>query len=215
MRGDEAREKCPDIKLVRVPNIREKADISKYREAGKRVAEVLQTFTPLLERASVDEAYLDITEQVNKRIAAIHSNLTLDELKNTHVVGCSVFDFLMGIYSSGDSEEHNLRLAMGGAITEEIRAAVLEKTGYKCSAGVAHNKIIAKLGAGLHKPNQQTILPQDGIASLFETLPLRKIRSLGGKFGEKLSQDLNIQFMGELSKFTEKELAKRYDDKTV
>lgn len=35
MRGDEAKQHCPDIELVRVPNIREKADLSKYRDAGK------------------------------------------------------------------------------------------------------------------------------------------------------------------------------------
>lgn len=68
MRGDEAKEACPDIELVKVPNIREKADLSKYRDAGKEVAEVLQTYTPLLERASVDEAYLDITENVQSRL---------------------------------------------------------------------------------------------------------------------------------------------------
>lgn len=68
MRGDQAKEACPDIELVKVPNIREKADLSKYREAGKEVAEVLQSFTTLLERASVDEAYLDITEKVQQRL---------------------------------------------------------------------------------------------------------------------------------------------------
>lgn len=68
MRGDEAKEQCPDIALVKVPNIREKADLSKYRDAGKEVAAVLKTFTPLLERASVDEAYLDITEKVQSRL---------------------------------------------------------------------------------------------------------------------------------------------------
>lgn len=68
MRGDEAKEQCPDIELVKVPNIREKADLSKYRNAGKQVATVLQTFTPLLTRASVDEAYLDLTEQVQNRL---------------------------------------------------------------------------------------------------------------------------------------------------
>lgn len=68
MRGDEAKEQCPEIALVKVPNIREKADLSKYRDAGKEVAAVLQTFTGLLERASVDEAYLDITEKVQSRL---------------------------------------------------------------------------------------------------------------------------------------------------
>lgn len=68
MRGDEAKKQCPDIQLVKVPNVREKADLTKYREAGKEVATVLQRFTHLLERASVDEAYLDITDAVNKRL---------------------------------------------------------------------------------------------------------------------------------------------------
>lgn len=68
MRGEEAKQQCPDIELARVPNVRGKADLSKYREAGKEVAAVLQTFTPLLERASVDEAYLDITQNVQDRL---------------------------------------------------------------------------------------------------------------------------------------------------
>lgn len=68
MRGEEAKQQCPDIELARVPNVRGKADLTKYREAGKEVAAVLQTFTPLLERASVDEAYLDITQNVQNRL---------------------------------------------------------------------------------------------------------------------------------------------------
>lgn len=35
MRGDEAKQHCSDIELVKVPNIRQKADLSKYRDAGK------------------------------------------------------------------------------------------------------------------------------------------------------------------------------------
>lgn len=73
MRGDEAKELCHDIILCKVPNIREKADTSKYRDAGKEVANVLQRFTQLLERASVDEAYLDITETVNQRIEQLQT----------------------------------------------------------------------------------------------------------------------------------------------
>lgn len=73
MRGDEARDLCPEIVLCQVPNIREKADTSKYRDAGKEVANVLQRFTQLLERASVDEAYLDITDTVNLRIKQMES----------------------------------------------------------------------------------------------------------------------------------------------
>ena len=68
MRGDEAKELCPEIVLARVPCVRGKADLSKYRSAGADVAAVLQTFTDLVERASIDEAYLDITDVVVKRL---------------------------------------------------------------------------------------------------------------------------------------------------
>lgn len=87
--------------------------------------------------------------------------------------------------------------------------------GYRCSAGIAHNKILAKLACGLHKPNKQTILPQDGVAQLYQNLPLRKIKSLGGKFGNSLSDELNIQNMGELERFSEQELMRKYDEKTA
>lgn len=33
------------------------------------------------------------------------------------------------------------------------------ETGLRCSAGIACNKLLAKLCSGLHKPNDQTILP--------------------------------------------------------
>lgn len=86
-------------------------------------------------------------------------------------------------------------------------------SGYKCSAGIAHNKVLAKLVCGLHKPNKQTLLPQNAISELYKDLPIRKIKSLGGKFGSTLSEELQISFMGELVKFTEKELAKKFDEK--
>lgn len=37
MRGDEAKEVCPDIQLIQVPVARGKADLKLYREAGSEV----------------------------------------------------------------------------------------------------------------------------------------------------------------------------------
>ena len=45
MRGDQAREKCPEIELVMVPVVSEKANLSKYRKAGREVIEV-KSVTP-------------------------------------------------------------------------------------------------------------------------------------------------------------------------
>ena len=37
--------------------------------------------------------------------------------------------------------ESNLNLALGAILADEMRAAVLEQTGFTCSAGIAHNKV--------------------------------------------------------------------------
>lgn len=191
-----------------------KHKICRYRDAGKRVADVLATFTSLLERASVDEAYLDITEQVQTRINTSLQDLKITNMQNTFVVGSETPIFLEKVLTNQDFHENNLRLAVGGLIAEEIRQKVYSETGYKCSAGIAHNKILSKLVCGLHKPNKQTILPQEAVSELFQKIPIRKITSLGGKFGQSLSEDLGITYMGELGKFSERELIQRYDDKS-
>ena len=66
MRGDEAKRKCPDIQLVQVPVSRGKANLTHYRQAGAEVMEVLSKFSDCCERASIDEAYIDLTESVKK-----------------------------------------------------------------------------------------------------------------------------------------------------
>ncbi|KAH8314875.1 hypothetical protein KR074_006784 [Drosophila pseudoananassae] len=237
MRGDEARDLCPEIVLCQVPNIREKADTSKYRDAGKEVANVLQRFTQLLERASVDEAYLDITDTVNLRIKQMENGtyaLKPQELVNTYAVGYpDVGDYVNKItnrfanpyidderfqlsYDQNDLpavRQSDIRLLIGAAVAGEVRAAVKKETGYECSAGIAHNKILAKLAAGLNKPNKQTILPLGEIPGFFDCLPVGKIKGLGGKFGEVVCETLGVKFLGQLCKFSEGELQRKYDEK--
>ncbi|XP_001985566.2 DNApol-eta [Drosophila grimshawi] len=238
MRGDEAKALCPDIVLCQVPNIREKADTSKYRDAGKEVANVLQRFTQLLERASVDEAYLDITETVNQRVQQLETGslaLKPEELVNSYAVGYeNIGDYVNKItkrfanpyvdderfmlaYDANDLpavRQSDLRLLIGACIAGEVRAAVKAETGYECSAGIAHNKILAKLVAGMNKPNKQTILPLAEIPALFDQLPVGKIKGLGGKFGETVCETLGIKFLGHVLKYTEKELQRKLDEKS-
>ena len=68
--------------------------------------------------------------------------------------------------------------------------------GWGATAGVAHNKILAKLGSGLHKPAQQTVVPLTAVAALLAPLPVGRLRQLGGKFGEQLTRDLGIATVG-------------------
>lgn len=84
----------------------------------------------------------------------------------------------------------------GAAIIAERRVEVRAALGYTCSAGVAHNKILAKLGAGLHKPRQQTVVPLAATPGLLRDLPVPRLRQLGGKFGEDVQQRLGVATVG-------------------
>ncbi|CAD1468582.1 unnamed protein product [Heterotrigona itama] len=228
MRGEEAKEKCPDLILASVPCLRGKADTSRYRTAGREVINVIKTHCDIIERASVDEAYLDITNLVSKRISTnlISSNHLIKQLSNTFVVGYSkdgkndeeersngTRTWIMNIFEDLEDIEPQ-KLAIAGIIVEEIRTNIFDKTGFRCSAGIAQNKILAKLACGLHKPNQQTILPATAVSSLYSTLPIKKVRNLGGKFGDVIVESLNCNVMGDLLQYSLQYLQKRFDEKT-
>ena len=91
-------------------------------------------------------------------------------------------------------------------VAAEVRAEVFRKLRYTCSAGVAHNKTLAKLvraaavevyglewwvtrgiilqGSAMNKPNRQTLFPVSAVQEFMCKLPLRKIKMLGGKLGK-------------------------------
>ena len=119
MRGDDAKEKCPDIVLVRVPEVRGKADLTKYRDAGKEVIQVFLQFGAIVERASIDEAYIDLTELVNARMTEM-KRIESKDLPNTFVVGHedNSEDWLMETYDNAELRTENVRLAIGAAIIE-------------------------------------------------------------------------------------------------
>ena len=59
----------------------------RYRDAGAEVIDVLCRHCKLVERASVDEAYLDLTDEVTARLASVDSTVNDAMLPNTHVIG--------------------------------------------------------------------------------------------------------------------------------
>jgi DNA polymerase eta len=73
---------------------------------------------------------------------------------------------------------------------------------------------LAKLVAGMHKPNRQTVLPPGSVTQLYANLPVKKVRNLGGKLGDGVVERLGITYMSELASFSEKQLQARFDEKT-
>ena len=217
MRGDEAREKCPDIVLVRVPEVRDKADLTKYRKAGREVIEVLLDTGAVVERASIDEAYLDLSILVDRRLRE-GEVVKPEKMMNTHVGGDEgdrsqvVNDWCKEVVEEGGDD---LRLAVGAQIMEEVRAEVFRRTEFRCSAGISHCKTLAKLCCGLNKPNKQTALPQDKVASLYKNLSITKVRGLGGKLGHTVVSTLGVETMGQLAEISLSTLTSKLEQKTA
>ena len=69
-------------------------NVDRYRDAGAEVITVLSEFGRcVVERASIDEAYVDMTQEVNARLVAMETgNITTDQLPNTFVVGWEAED---------------------------------------------------------------------------------------------------------------------------
>lgn len=72
---------------------------------------------------------------------------------------------------------------------------------------------MAKLVCGMNKPNKQTVLPIRQIADLFKSLPVSKVKGLGGKFGEIVCETLKLKYVGDLVAFSERDLQNKFDEK--
>ncbi|WP_144157376.1 DNA polymerase IV [Paraburkholderia sp. BCC1885] len=85
--------------------------------------------------------------------------------------------------------------AMIGA---DIKRAVRDATGLTCSICIAPNKLLAKIGSELDKPDGLTILTPHDIASRIWPLPARKVNGIGPKASEKLAA-LGIETVGDIA----------------
>ncbi|XP_036429593.1 DNA polymerase eta-like [Colossoma macropomum] len=237
VRVDDAKKVCPDLQVARVRESHGKADLTHYREASVEVIEVMSRFA-VIERASIDEAYMDLTASVQKRLKDLTTERIEPHLLKTSYVqgfplstaelpqtGDALVDkeekrslglrqWLDTLPPCSETDCAELWLAVGALIVEEMRAAVEEHTGFRCSAGISHNKVLAKLACGLNKPNRQTVLPLGSVPELFRTLPISKIRNLGGKLGVSITETLGVEYMGGVTEFTRSQLEENFGEKT-
>jgi impB/mucB/samB family len=116
------------------------------------------------------------TAQCQDNLPVLCSYLTYQSM---HKLTCHT------LLNNNNNEQERL-LACGAAVVARLRGRVTSELGFTCSGGIAHNKAMAKLASGLHKPNQQTVVPSEQVAGLLKDLPLSRIRGLGGKLGDQV-----------------------------
>lgn len=155
----EARRRCPQVILV-------KGNHSKYTETASRIFSILKGYTPLVEVASIDEAYLDITDSMLLFQSLLH-------------------------------------------IAQSIKSRIREKERLTCSIGIAPNKLLAKLGSTLKKPDGLVIIQKDEVDGILRDLPVEKLSGIGPKLKEALNS-MGIFTCGQLGKASVSVLRKRF-----
>ena len=145
----QARKKCPALVLL-PPHHR------LYEEYSRRVNEIYDRFTDLVEPFGIDESWLDVTGS---------------------------------LHLFGDD---------GKALADRIRATIREETGLTVSVGVSFNKVFAKLGSDMKKPDATTVIPAEGWQSMVWPLPLGDMLFAGRTATETLRK-YGVETVGQLA----------------
>ena len=159
MPTQEAKRRCPQLILV-------KGNHAKYTETSARIFSLLKDYTPRVEVASIDEAYLDLTQSLLLFKSPLH-------------------------------------------IARSIKDRILMKERLTCSIGIAPNKLLAKLGSGLKKPDGLTIIQKEEVERILEDLPVSRLFGIGPRLEEEL-RSIGILTCGQLGRFPVSFLNKRF-----
>lgn len=87
----------------------------------------------------------------------------------------------------------------GPSVANEIRHRISTELGITASVGVSYNKVFAKLGSDMHKPDGVTVIPRDGFQVQVWPLPVKELLYVGKATTRKL-QGYGIHTIGDLAK---------------
>ena len=87
----------------------------------------------------------------------------------------------------------------GEVIARKIKHLVRQETGLTVSGGVATNKLLAKIGSDLNKPDGLTIAPAGEERKFLAPLPIDKLWGVGRVAGKNLAM-LGVQTIGDLAR---------------
>lgn len=94
-------------------------------------------------------------------------------------------------------------------IALRIKGRVKNEVGVLCSIGVGPNKLLAKMAAGMQKPDGLTVLDFPDVPGKIWPLPVRGLFGVGSRL-EKSLRDLNIHTIGELASYPLSVLQRRF-----
>lgn len=189
----DALKSCPNLKLVNGE------DLHDYRTASNKIFLLLQSWKCPVEKLGMDETFLDVTNVIEERLKSL-------DRSSIHMSG-----HLYREPSMECSCGCHCRLKVASQLASEIRQKIFTELGFTTCAGIAHNKLLAKLACPLHKPNDQTtIFPESG-CDFMSTLPsVHCIPGVGTKTAETLIS-LNVKTVSDLQQVSLETLKKHFN----
>jgi DNA polymerase-4 len=106
-----------------------------------------------------------------------------------------------------------------GKLTRKLQAGIRDELGLPCSAGIASNKLVAKIATEVGKkagekgvpPNALRIVPPGQEASFLDTLPVEFLWGVGPKTGAKLTA-YGIKTIGDIARHPEADLIRWFGE---
>ena len=170
----------------------QKVSLKLYRQESKKILKILQRFSDQVERASCDEAFLDVTTQVQ-----LHHKLNKLKAYDEHWDESRFMGFEKGEGKFHPETDQEQCMWLTNRIAAEVRKAIFEELGYTASAGISNNKTVAKIACNYNKPNGQTIVPERYVKRALAQVPIKNMRWLGGMLGQRL-RDAGLNTMGDI-----------------
>ena len=209
-----------------------KVSLDPYRLESRKILSTIKDVLPAspiqrVEKASVDEVFLDLSAQIHsillQRYPEIRGPAPYDDptecLPRPPTTALdwntdALVDLDNDETEDDDPDWDDIAMLVGSEIVRSVRAAIHERLKYTCSAGIAQNKMIAKLGSAHKKPNQQTIVRNRAVQQFMGSFKFTKIRNLGGKLGEDIVAKFGTEEVRELLDVSLPQLKSKLGDDT-
>jgi DNA polymerase eta len=207
-----------------------KVSLDPYRLESRRIMAVFEKALPdaplqRIEKAGIDEVFIDLSAQVHSILLLRYPELAglppyddpselLPWPSQSAIdwAADNVIDLDMEESEIDDPDWDDICLSIGAEIARDIRKAVWDTLKYTCSAGLARNKMLAKLGSASRKPNGQTVIRNRAIQQFLSGFKFTKIRNLGGKLGDEAVAMFDTDLISDLLKLPIEQLKRLGDD---
>ncbi|KAJ6785072.1 hypothetical protein PWT90_08526 [Aphanocladium album] len=244
----DAKKVCPDLIAQHVATWREgddkwayrddaaaniatdKVSLDPYRLESRKILALVREHLPenlqRVEKASVDEVFLDLSAQVHSILLDRFPELQQpppynDPAERLPLPSVAALDWQADALVDLDEESEgenpdwdDVAILIGSEIVRGLRAEIRERLRYTCSAGIACNKLLSKLGSGYKKPNRQTVVRNRAVGIFLHDFKLTKIRNLGGKLGEQVVSLFGTEQVKDLLPVSVEQLKSKLGDDT-